>query len=597
MSDKTLWQIADVLRGSLPVWDGESLSELILKLMLWRKLIRDGAIQENDTFLESFVESADKTISTLANKGMDTTLLKQAFEHDKWLKNLDAHKLDAAVRLISDLDKVGKLKSIDPINLILLHQNGKRDGLWLPLELSTLMVDLAEISENDNVYVCWDDAGALSQACAEKTKNISLETPRRSAMPALVSLLIDSKFKISFSDPIRNPSYLEEGGLVKFDKSIADIPFGQKYDKDITDTDFLDRFPEKTTSSNILGLRHLIAQTNGRIVLMVSLNMLFSSGAEKTLREDILKQGILETVISMPGGSLLNTQIPYAILILDSNGGHDTVKFINADVDRFKKKSYARVELVNMDELREIALTQKSNDFSETVSVNEILENDAQLTVTRYVLPEEDKKLLEIISSSETTNLESLVALIGPPRSLKKDQISNSIDVKELGPSDMPLFGYVKTPGKVIETDKDVAYKSFLKPLDIVLVSKGSVGKVGIVPEDFTATGHAWAPGQSTNILRVRDVNIIDPRALFMLLRSQIGQGLLKTLATGATIPLIKLSDLRKLKVPLPSQEDSNAAIKAFNKECEIQKTIDGLKKEQKLISSNIWGFELEEKE
>ena len=129
-----------------------------------------------------------------------------------------------------------------------------------------------------------------------------------------------------------------------------------------------------------------------------------------------------------------------------------------------------------------------------------------------------------------------------------------------------------------------------LCPNDIVLIVKGSVGKVGIVSgDDEPEEACAWIAGQSAIVLRVREGSRIDPRALFMQLRSPLGQQLLKGIVSGATIPLIQLKELRKLPVILPDAVTQQRAIDALEAEAVLARQIHQLREEQAFQASSLW--------
>ena len=65
------------------------------------------------------------------------------------------------------------------------------------------------------------------------------------------------------------------------------------------------------------------------------------------------------------------------------------------------------------------------------------------------------------------------------------------------------------------------------------------------------------------------------PIALFGYLKSKMGHGLLKRLVTGATIPLIQLTELRKLPVVLLTNDEIRNAEAAFQRQIELQELID----------------------
>ena len=61
------------------------------------------------------------------------------------------------------------------------------------------------------------------------------------------------------------------------------------------------------------------------------------------------------------------------------------------------------------------------------------------------------------------------------------------------------------------------SHKQFLRPNDIVLMTKGNAGRVGIVGSEVPKPGiGGWIAGQSAVVLRVKSGNPIDAKGLFM---------------------------------------------------------------------------------
>ncbi len=80
-----------------------------------------------------------------------------------------------------------------------------------------------------------------------------------------------------------------------------------------------------------------------------------------------------------------------------------------------------------------------------------------------------------------------------------------------------------------------------------------------------------------------------DPRVLFTFLRCEPGQGLLKGIVCGAAIPLIRLRELLAVAVPVPSREETQRLIEAFERQASNQANIDRLTKEQAQPSAAQW--------
>jgi type I restriction enzyme M protein len=157
-------------------------------------------------------------------------------------------------------------------------------------------------------------------------------------------------------------------------------------------------------------------------------------------------------------------------------------------------------------------------------------------------------------------------------------------------------MGYIPTPSKEVQIDKGSASKKrlFLRPFDVLLIYKGSVGKVGITPESVPEPGEGgWIAGQSAVVLRVNNPYQVNPKALAVYLRSDLGQKLLESISVqGATIPMIQLRELQKLPVIIPPTEDAAEIGKILDDQSKIQCEIEQLRAKQIELARSIWTLE-----
>jgi type I restriction enzyme M protein len=123
------------------------------------------------------------------------------------------------------------------------------------------------------------------------------------------------------------------------------------------------------------------------------------------------------------------------------------------------------------------------------------------------------------------------------------------------------------------------------------MIIKGSVGKVGIVPQNAPCSGKGgWIVGQSAVILRVINPDIMDPKALAVYLRSPLGRELLDGIAVkGATIPLIQQRELQRLQIIIPVKKESAEIVSILDEQAEIQQKIENLRAQQINLSQKVW--------
>lgn len=597
MENKLLFQLQDSFRAT--ALTSHETSELALQVLVWAKLSAAGAIPQELSLGSTFVsESPDRAMSALSQLANEPGIVGQAFSDGKFLHRLDPvalrRALDLALRA-SETGVLANLEATDAIFALSLPAGGESS---LPPEVANLLIALAQIDRKETVYVPWDWGGQLASRAARLAADVYLESPRRSVIPALISLLGEHRFYVEYADPVAAPSAVEGGRLRQFDVAIAFPPLGQRYDLDMVDHDWFGRFPERTPQGTVLAIRHLLSQARRRVVVAVANNLLFSNGVELVLRKELIQRGVVEAVIAMPAGLLPDTGIPFSVLVLDPAGSRDRVKFLNADAPRFREGiSRTKSRLTNLDTFVALFDGKGESEDVALASIDHVLENDAQLQVSRYVLPDTAKALHARLASSPTVVLgdvvtaTKLMARLAPNRAGDSD----SIEVFEVGAADLPDHGYIDAPGRVVRIESQVTEKSeqqFLRPFDIVLIVKGSVGKVGIVPPDAPPPGPGgWVAGQSAVALRLTRGSHIDARALFVQLRSSLGQKLLAGIVSGASIQLIQLRELMRLQVLMPDQEVEQRAINALDQEAKLQREIDHLREQQAQIAADIWAF------
>lgn len=593
MNEKLIYQLLDSLRAT-------SLSQneafvLAIQLIVWGKISSEEAISKELRLNADLVSDPDLARATLAKLGLEQGLVGQAFFDTRCADRIETIAIRSILGLLMYLSDVGILRNIEASDVSkLLESRWVGATTSIPEEIAALLVGIARVHTDETVYTPWDFDGQISTISSSNAKEVYLETPWHSAIPALVSLLGQKQFQIQYSDPIRSPSAIDNGKPRQFDVSIAFPPMGSRYEIDVVERDLFGRFPESTVSGAVLTVRHMLSQTHRRVVVAVQNNLLFSTGGEREFREKIISSGMLKAVVSMPSGLLSHTNISFSILVIDPKGDHKNIKFINAEAPFFKEStSRSKCRLVHIKELIEQINDHESSEYTADVTIAEVLKNDAQLQVSRYILPDATKQLHARLNSASTVVLGEVVSTVRPMQTVLGD--GECIDAFEIGAPDLPVYGYIPKPGRSVTIDRQVSLKNrdqFLLPLDIVLIVKGSVGKIGIVPMDVPAPGEGgWVAGQSAIVLRSISKGHIDPIALAVQLRSPFGQVLLNSIVSGASIKLIQLRELIRLRVLSPNEEEMKRAVEILDHETQLQVEIEQLRDEQSQVAADMWSM------
>ncbi|MVN85308.1 N-6 DNA methylase [Deinococcus sp. HMF7620] len=197
-------------------------------------------------------------------------------------------------------------------------------------------------------------------------------------------------------DTLARPLHKEpDGGLMRFDRVIANPPFSLNYVQ--KELQVAHRFkygytPEGGKKADLMFLQHMLAVTrqNGMVATVMPHGVLFRGGEEKAIRTGLLNDDVLEAVIGLPANLFYGTGIPAAILILRHQGDkpvdrQNKVLFINADAEYHsgRAQNYLRAE-----HIEKIASTyaafQDVPGYARVVTRQELRDNDDNLNIRRY---------------------------------------------------------------------------------------------------------------------------------------------------------------------------------------------------------------------
>jgi len=466
--------------------------------------------------------------------------------------------------------------------------NNKDWPLGLPPSLANLLIELIAPAPNSELYIPWDYSGQLAARAVRRDVQVSLEMPITTFASQVLTLTGKGGWRLHASDPVRNPGLEEEGRLKRFQAAIAVPPMGIRYDRELVDLDSFDRFVERTNSGNILQLRHLIAQTAGRIAVVVPNTVLFSVGAERSFRQSLVEQGLIETIIALPPG-LMELAVPVAVLILNTEKPSRRIRFIDATSDEFQVTAdKRRAVLRNPDALAQLARGSTFHPCVIDIQPAQVREHDYNLEASRYLLGNVAQQQARSLENLPLGKLSEHFEIV---RARQHATSTSGVPIREIQAADVPDYGATLSASKesLFDLNSPRAEAYFLRPHDVLLAIKGSVGKVGIVSEVPEAGEGGWLAGQSFVVLRAKENTNYSPVALLLFLRSALGQTLLKSQVVGASMPTLQLASIKDLSIPQLGQDELNTITSVFQKEIEIQREIHALYEQQARLSADIW--------
>lgn len=439
------------------------------------------------------------------------------------------------------------------------QSQGRYAGEFIqPAELTRFMCGLADLKKDTKVFNPFAGLASFGVYLDQSSVYFGQELNQKTwALGALRLMAYErpSSSRYVCDDSILHWPHKSE----KFDLILSNPPFGMRLGHHY-------RYIEP----NIRTIEHFLIEKgvqslkqNGKLIALLPQGFLFRGMQEQRLRKHLVEADLIDTIISLPGGLLLNTGIPLIILVLDRNKKlPDRVKFV--DAKNFIIAKGPREKVLNDYSLNSFIHSDKENDNVVKIVYNEqIRANDYNLSVPRYFQKQiEGVKLGDILElvRGQRGNLPETGKLIRI-RDLKDDKVDFTLDVSS-----------------VEETE--------LKRPDIHLVSESCLLLTmrwrTLKPTFFKFKGEPIFRSQDILSFKINEA-IADEAYLINELHADYVQEQLESYRLGASVmPFIRKDDLMEVVIKLPSKEEQRAKAQGIY---ELSHKIKSLQEERNALA------------
>lgn len=224
-------------------------------------------------------------------------------------------------------------------------------------------------------------------------KNIT--TYNLARMNMLLHGVKDTEFEIHHGDSLLNDwnilNEINPSKKIQFDAIVANPPFSYRWEPSeelAKDFRFKNYGLAPKSAADFAFLLHgfHFLREDGTMAIILPHGVLFRGGKEELIRKKLLTDGNIDAVIGLPSNLFYSTGIPVCILVLKKCKKHDDVLFINAS-EHFEKGK--RQNTLRDSDVRKIVETyqyrKETERYSRSVSMCEIIDNDYNLNISRYV--------------------------------------------------------------------------------------------------------------------------------------------------------------------------------------------------------------------
>ena len=289
---------------------------------------------------------------------------------------------------------------------------GKKAGeFYTPQAVSTILAKLVTNGKTrlKSVYDPTCGSGSLLLRVAKEVDHVGdfygQEMNRTTFNLARMNMILHGvhyrNFDLRQEDTLENPQHID----MKFEAVVANPPFSAKWSANkIFESD--DRFARygklpPASKADFAFVLHMLHQLddNGTMAVVLPHGALFRGAAEGHIRRYIIEEGNwLDAVIGLPANIFYGTSIPACILVLKKcRENPDNILFIDASAHFEKSVNQNVLSPQHVEKIITAYQERKEEDkYSYKALMSEIIENDYNLNIPRYVDTFEEEEPIDL---------------------------------------------------------------------------------------------------------------------------------------------------------------------------------------------------------
>lgn len=575
---KELFKTLDNLRGAMQL---DEALELLYVCKAWNQLSKDGKIEDELVF------------DTFYNQKVETKKLASVFDKlAKQIKLFDMYKLDIKnikdTSLVTILNLVNNSSKLPNVNDVFFNVNGKLGDYSVSNQIAELGVKLLD-GNSKEMYVPFTNGFAYSNY-TDKKIFADNQSVKASLIAEIVNILENKEIVFERTNALEEPKFINLDAphlLKEFESVLSFPPFSVRGNLDIKNDRF-NRFKfQRGSVLDVAHFEHILAQTKNKAVILMAVGFTYRSGSEEEFRKYLIEQNYVEAIIQLPPNLHSATSIETTFFVINKNKTDDKVHFINLKDESFIKRDGRQLVFKSLDEIVDIYENKKElENISCLISNDEIAQNNYSFAIDRYVIAQDAKDIQKELEKFELVELENIADI--RRSQLFKDE-GEGLEVFEISPSDFSKAGFTLECGKIkqIGSQEKRLDTYELQPYDVLLSTKGTIGKVAII-------GNITKPmiaSQAIQVIRIKDKEKQEKAVfLYMYLKSDLGQTILSSLVAGVAMPQISTLEIKKLNIPNLNKDEEEKLFLNFNSELEMYNKITNLEENIKQLHNNFLG-------
>ena len=191
------------------------------------------------------------------------------------------------------------------------------------------------------------------------------------------------------------------------DGCCSNPPYSQSWVNDDADQDirFSDYGVAPKAKADYAFLLHNLyhLKPDGIMTIVLPHGVLFRGGEEAKIRQKLVDNNHIETIIGLPSNIFFGTGIPTIIMVLKKNRETDDILFIDASKGFVKEGNKNRLQAKDVRRIVDTVINRSPSinekNYARLITKNEIINNEYNLNIPRYVDSSESKDIYDIYAT------------------------------------------------------------------------------------------------------------------------------------------------------------------------------------------------------
>ena len=211
------------------------------------------------------------------------------------------------------------------------------------------------------------------------------------------------KFNIACEDTLTSPQHWDDE---PFELIVSNPPYSIKWDGDdnpllINDCRFSPAgVLAPKSKADLAFIMHALSwlSSSGTAAIVCFPGIFYRGGAEQKIRKYLVDNNFVDCIIQLPSNLFFGTSIATCIMVLKKNKKDNTTLFIDASQKCVKVTNNNRLAEDNINEIVNIFSEREDVQYTaKLASIEEIQENDYNLSVSTYVEKEDLREQIDIV--------------------------------------------------------------------------------------------------------------------------------------------------------------------------------------------------------